>query len=122
MYPSLGVWLHVSGTFFTSYVADIANPAWLYIVLRGLTGERAAVRPVSRWFTTTRRGPELAAGAILLAGIVNEVGQLFWPTNKFFLGTFDPLDFVAYAAGVVPCYLIDRRLRHIVALSSVQDI
>jgi hypothetical protein len=99
---------HVRGGLFTSYAADLANPPWLYIVFRGLAGRghrSLGGNPLSRWLGST---PERAATSIFIAGVVTEVSQIFWP-NGFFGGTFDPLDLVAFATGLLVCYILDRR-------------
>jgi len=101
MYPALGRALHVYGGFFTNYAADLANPPWLYIAVR----HRPQKHLLARWLGSS---PGLAAGSIFLGGSILEISQLFWP-NGFFAGTFDPLDFAAYGAGLLMCYLVDKR-------------
>jgi hypothetical protein len=101
MYPSIGKALRVYGTVFTSYAADLTNPAWLYIVLRR--------RPhLNRLVRLTGRTPELAAISIFTAGVVTELSQIVWP-NGFFAGRYDPLDLVAFATGLAVCYVADKR-------------
>lgn len=95
---------HVNAGLFTSYGADLTQPAWLYIVTRSLDdpGRRGWLR------RTFGRSPELAAGAIFLGAALTEFSQLLWPRGPM-AGVFDPLDVAAYAAGLLPCYLIERR-------------
>lgn len=99
MYPGLGRRIHLRGGFFTSYAADLANPAWVYILCRRRPGNR-----LSRWFG---RSPELAAGSIFLVGVVSECAQLRWTTGPFG-GTFDPLDILAFGAGLFVCFVADK--------------
>jgi len=93
----------VRAGFLTNYGADVTQPAWLYIVTRGLDdpGRRSRVK---RWFGAT---PERAAMVIFLAAALTEASQRVWPRGVF-AGRFDPLDIVAYAVGVGACYAIDR--------------
>jgi len=93
----------VRGGFLTNYGADVTQPAWLYIVARGLSDPGRRTR-VQRWFGTT---PERTAAVIFLASVLTEVSQRYWPAGLF-RGRFDPLDIVAYAVGVGTCYAIDR--------------
>jgi hypothetical protein len=93
----------VRGGFLTNYGADVTQPAWLYIVTRGLDEPGRRTR-VQRWFGTT---PERAAMVIFLAAALTEVSQRYWPAGVF-PGRFDPLDIVAYAVGVGTCYAIER--------------
>jgi hypothetical protein len=45
---------------------------------------------------------------MLFAGATaTELSQAFWP-SKMFRGTFDPLDILAFAAGIGACYLADK--------------
>jgi hypothetical protein len=41
------------------------------------------------------------------ASTATEVSQIFWPRG-FFAGRFDPLDIVAYGAGLAACYGFDH--------------
>ena len=88
----------------TSYGADLAMPAWLYILTRSLDDPDR--RTVLRRFLG--RTPELAAVAFFLASTLTEISQYFWPKG-IFPGTFDLLDIVAYGTGIGFCYLIDKR-------------
>ena len=107
----LAVWIcdaalvmaRVRAGFFTSYAADLALPAWLYIVARNLHEPKSAslLSRVLGW------SPEVAACALFLASVASEVSQLLWPSG-FFAGRFDPFDIVAYAVGIGICYGGDK--------------
>ena len=93
--------LHVRGGFFTSYLADLTVPAWLYIHLRGLAGHHHVLH---RYVGKT---PEVTASVLFIATTATEFSQLWWPRG-FFAGRFDVLDIAAYALGVGACYVADR--------------
>ena len=96
--------LHVPAGFLTSYAADLAVPAWMYISCRGLQSKRPRTRFVDRVFG---RSPERAALTLFLGCTATEVGQRFWP-HGLFSGRFDPLDIAAYALGLAAVYALDR--------------
>ncbi len=104
--------LEIRGGFLTSHLADLVIPALLYIHLRGLCGH-----PLRRLVPRRVRQSSFAlAGVIFLASAVTEVSQVFWPRG-IFRGYFDPLDLVAFAAGIAAClvvetYLASRRRAH----------
>ena len=89
---------HGAPAFWSSYVLDIAGPAWSYILLRQLYEPRHESRFLARVFTPTTT-------ALTVVGIcfLVEIAQ--------FLGMYDstpdPWDFVAYASGVTVCYAVD---------------
>jgi hypothetical protein len=89
--------------FLSSYAADVACPAWLYIGLRGLQGPK---RPnaLGRFFAAT---PERAAFVLFGGSTLTELSQIWWPRG-IFAGTYDPYDIVAYAVGVGTCYLAEK--------------
>ena len=95
----------VPAGFLTNYGADLTQPAWLYIVSRGLThpGKRNVY---SRIFGTSL---ELPAILIFVAGALTEFSQRYWP-NGLFRGTFDPIDIVAFAVSITTVYAIDKYL------------
>jgi hypothetical protein len=97
--------LHVRAGFLTNYTADIVVPAWLYVALRGYApgGRRGTLGRVFG------RSPAVTALTLFAASTLTEVTQLFWPGGVF-RGTFDPLDIIAFAAGLGACYLGDRIL------------
>src|SRR5262245_7799333 len=94
----------VRGGFLTNYLADILFPPWYYIVARGLASRQGKGPPLLRWFG---HSPERAAVSIYLVGVVSELSQIWWPRGLF-AGTFDPLDLVAYAVGLILCYACDK--------------
>ncbi len=98
--------LRVRGGLLTSHLADAAIPALLFVVFSGLSG-----RPRPRLLPQALRdAPGLLAVVIFAANAATEVSQYFWPKGLF-PGTFDPLDFVAFGAGILPFYLIEARRR-----------
>ena len=95
----------VRGGFLTSYLADLTFPPYFYIALRGKGFNRPLViKPIRRFGQTPLR----AALSIFAVGAVAEISSYFWPHGPFG-GTFDPLDIVAYAVGLIACYLFDQR-------------
>ena len=90
--------LHVRGGFLTSHLADLAVPAWLYVHARGLS-PAAPPRLLLRLVGAT---PWQAAALLLAACAATELSQAVWP-HGIFAGTFDPLDLVAFAAGLAAC-------------------
>jgi hypothetical protein len=101
------VMARVRGGFLTNYLSDLTCPAWIYINLRGLSrsDQRLPRVPVfGNWFGIT---PERTFVSILLVGVVTEVMTLYWP--RIITGTFDYLDILAYAAGLLFCYYFDRK-------------
>jgi len=95
---------HVEAGFATNHLADIAGPAWLYIATRGLAEPTRSTR-LQRLVGAT---PERAAIILFLGSSVTEVAQIFWPTGVF-RGTFDPWDIGAFALGILPPYVLDKR-------------
>jgi hypothetical protein len=89
--------------FLSNHAADVACPAWLYIGLRGLHGQR---RPsaLGRYLGAT---PERAALVLFGGSTSTELSQIWWPKG-FFAGTYDPYDIVAYAIGVGACYVFEK--------------
>jgi hypothetical protein len=87
----------------TSYGADIAMPAWLYIIARSLDN------PIRETLLNRVLGrtPELAAGVFFAASTLTEISQYFWPKGLF-PGIFDPYDILAYGAGIVIVYAFDK--------------
>jgi hypothetical protein len=89
--------------FLSSYAADVACPAWLYIGLRGLQGPKRPNR-LGRFFAAT---PERAALVLFGGSTLTELSQAWWP-HGIFAGTYDPWDIVAYAVGVGTCYVAEK--------------
>lgn len=96
--------LHIRAGFLTNRAADVAVPAWLYLIARGLHDPHGRVRLIQRLIGRT---PELAALSLFVASTLTEVSQYFWP-HGIFRGTFDPLDILAYALGLAVCYAAER--------------
>jgi len=88
--------------FLSNYGADVGCPAWLYIRLRGLSGQ--APNALGRWFAAT---PERAAIVLFGGSTLTEFSQIWWP-HGFFSGVFDSYDIVAYAVGVGTCYVLEK--------------
>ena len=100
--------LNMTGTaagFATNHLADLVGPAWLYIAFRGLA-EPPTDNRLRRLLGAT---PERAATVLFLGSTATEMTQIFWPTGLF-SGRFDPLDIGAFGLGILPLYLMDKRL------------
>jgi hypothetical protein len=54
--------------------------------------------------------PLRALVSILLVGAISEVKTFYWPSG-IITGTFDYLDIVAYATGLLLCFYFDTRKR-----------
>ena len=99
----------IKGGFFTNYLSDLTFPAWFYIHIRGLS---TTARPLPNilffkdWFGVNANRSLIA---ILTVGIISELKTFYWPTGLI-TGTFDYLDIVAYALGLLVCYYFDVRL------------
>lgn len=96
----------VKGGFLTNYLSDLTFPAWFYIYIRGIstTDNRLPRLLVFKdWFGFS---PKRAFISILIVGIISEVKTFYWPTGVI-TGTFDYLDIVAYALGLLVCYYFD---------------
>lgn len=83
--------------FFHSYYADIALPLGFYFPLKILEDKYAFLRP---WYWK--------AIAVFLLVTASEILQFFG--IYAFARLFDPLDFLAYASGVLLAAFIDRAL------------
>jgi len=92
--------------FATNHLADVVGPAWLYIVFRGLAEPEKRTR-LGRFLGAT---PERAATILFLGSSATEITQIYWPSG-IFAGRFDPLDIAAFAIGLLPLYLVDKKLR-----------
>ena len=97
---SLTTGLYRGSEFWTSYVLDIAGPAWGYVLIR------VQYRLNSERFLNIRFSPEIAFLVITGICFILETMQLF----EIYNSTFDPNDFLAYFAGVLVVYLIDKIL------------
>jgi hypothetical protein len=93
----LTCFVRISG-FWSSYVLDIAGPAWIYILLRGqYTSKQSG-------FLSFKFSPEMAASLILGICFVIETSQYF----KLYVAHFDPYDYIAYVSLLLPFFLIDK--------------
>ena len=98
----------VKGGFLTNYLSDLTFPAWFYIYIRGLSttdNKLPRLLVFKDWFGSS---PQRALISILFVGIISEVKTFYWPTG-IITGTFDYLDIVAYALGLLVCYYFDLR-------------
>jgi hypothetical protein len=96
--------LHIRGGVLTNHTADLVVPAWLYVAARGLHAPRARKTLVER---TIGRTPATAALSLFVASTITEVSQRYWPRG-IFSGRFDPLDVVAFGAGLAACYAAEK--------------
>ena len=87
--------------FWSSYVLDIAGPAWIYILLRCQYSERTTK------FMSIRFSPESTVLLVFGMGVAIETSQYF----KFYDSTFDPYDFIAYLSLLLPFYFLDKYLQ-----------
>lgn len=88
---------HIRGGFMTNYGADLVGTAWLYAMFRQ---GRTVIRP------GRVMSPGRTTAFIFIACAASELAQKL----RLFPGVFDPLDFFAYAASVLACYALDRRV------------
>lgn len=98
----------VKGGFLTNYLSDLTFPAWFYIYIRGLTAKehrRPKLIFFHDWFGAK---PLRALVSILAVGILSEVKTYYWPEG-IISGTFDGLDVLAYAVGLLFCFCFDAR-------------
>jgi hypothetical protein len=96
----------IKGGFLTNYLSDLTFPAWFYIYIRGLSRNDRRLPQLllfKNWFGVT---PTRAILSILIVGIISEAKTFYWPTG-IITGTFDFLDIVAYALGLLICYYFD---------------
>ena len=99
---SLSTGLSKRPGFWTSYVLDMAGPAWNYILIRGQYSDKQT-------FCSFRFGPEFALFLIIGICFLIETSQFF----KLYQAHFDPWDYLAYISILIPCYLIDKYIgRH----------
>lgn len=95
------------GGFLTNYLADLTFPAWFYIFIRGKIKEGEDIPHlllVGNWFG---KSPERASISIFIVGVLTELKTFYWPQGPL-EGTFDPLDILAYATGLIACYSFDK--------------
>ncbi len=90
------IWIDLGG-FWKGYVLDMTGPAWNYILFRGLfTSYRD--NAWTRFFTPSKT---LLIFLLVCAGI--ESAQYL----KLYEATYDPWDFLAYVAILIPLFLLD---------------
>jgi hypothetical protein len=94
----------INAGFFSSYLSDLTNPAWLYIMFRTKWTPEKSKNRVLNWFGSN---PERVAFSIITIGVITELSSKYWPQGLF-KGTYDPWDVFCYTIGVMICYLIDR--------------
>ena len=92
--------------FATNHLADLVGPAWLYIVFGGLA-EPGKRNRLGRFLGAT---PERAATILFVGSCATEIAQIYWPSGLF-AGRFDRLDIAAFAIGLLPLYLVDKKLQ-----------
>ena len=86
--------------FWSSYLLDIAGPAWGYVLIR------AQYKEENSGFLSIRFSPEGALFTIILICFSIETAQYL----ELYIAYFDPFDYLAYISGVFPAYLLDRFL------------
>ena len=86
--------------FWSSYVLDMAGPAWNYILIRGLFSKRQPAM-LSRVLNPTAAISTIAGACFLI-----ESAQYL----RLYDAHYDPYDFVAYISLVLPCFVIDKWL------------
>jgi len=87
-----------------AYGADVAVPAWMYILLRSLEGPRR--RQV--FHRLLGRTPGQAAAVLFIGSTATELMQRFMPGGPI-PGTFDKFDILAFAVGIGAVYALDKR-------------
>jgi hypothetical protein len=99
------------GGFLTNYLADLTFPPFYYIFIRGKIYKKETIPDllfVGNWFGIS---PERASISIFIVGVLMELKTLYWPHGPF-AGTFDPMDILAYAVGLIACYIFDKWTTH----------
>jgi hypothetical protein len=84
--------------FWGGYVRDIVGPPVFYVFLRGLHRPMGP-RDAGCFFSASRTALMLFGACLVIEGI-----QYF----ELYSGYFDPYDLVAYGAGILACYTLDR--------------
>lgn len=94
-----------SGGVITDYGADLLAPPILYFAAR--EGYR-----IPRRGRVWRLGPLASMGVVFVSCALWEFSQRFdfhGTPLAIAAGTFDPFDLLAYASGLVVCYVVDKR-------------
>ncbi|MEP6834369.1 MAG: hypothetical protein ABJB74_13320 [Gemmatimonas sp.] len=73
----------VHAGFVTSYLADLTQPAWLYVFVRTLAPGKRAPGWLARTVGAT---PERAALVLFVGSTLTEISQRFWPQGVFEVG------------------------------------
>ena len=97
----------VNGGFLTNYLSDLTFPPWFYIYIRGLWNNENRIPKLvlfGDWFGLS---PERASVSIFLVGAIAEIMTKYWP-NRPIVGTYDTLDILFYAVGLLGCYYLDK--------------
>jgi hypothetical protein len=97
----------VNGGFLTNYLADLSFPPWFYIHIRGLVTNGKNIPRLAffgNWFGLS---PERSSISIFMVGVITELKTYYWPGGPL-TGTYDLVDIVAYAIGLLICYAIDK--------------
>jgi hypothetical protein len=97
---------HTRAGFATNHLADLVGPAWLYVAIRGLAEPERRNR-LGRFLGAT---PERAGTILFVGSAATELSQIYWPSGLF-SGRFDPLDIAAFAIGLLPLYVIDKKFQ-----------
>lgn len=84
--------------FWSSYLLDIAGPAWGYVLIR------AQYKSGDSRFLGISFSPEGALLMIILICFAIETAQYL----ELYTAHFDPFDYLAYISGILPVYLFDR--------------
>jgi hypothetical protein len=86
--------------FWSSYLLDIAGPAWGYVLLR------ARYKSGEARFLSVRFSPEGSLLTIVIICFTIETVQYF----ELYEAHFDPCDYLAYISGILIVYLFDKLL------------
>jgi len=89
-----------TGKIWSGYALDMAGPAWVYILFRGLFTAYAN-NAWTRFFTPIRTFLILLTCSFFIEGL-----QYF----EVYKSTYDPLDFVAYGSILIPVFLLDNKI------------
>ena len=87
--------------FWSSYLLDIAGPAWGYVLLR------AQYKTGDHRFLSFRFSPDLALIGIIVICYLIETAQFI----NLYDAYFDPFDYLAYISGIIPIYIFDKLLK-----------
>ena len=87
--------------FWSSYLLDIAGPAWGYVLLR------TQYIPGDSGFLSIRFSSEMVLMVILIICFLIETAQYL----ELYDAHFDPYDYLAYISVLLPVYLIDKHVK-----------